>query len=113
MASSKTESKSRSSRSAGLFSKALDLAAAAGLFLGEIKSSILEHWDWVLRRVEYIFIVYLWISAGIFLLTLGLFDLLIDKAGIPRGVVFSLGGFFVTLIAVIFLQAAKIKKYKR
>lgn len=113
MAGSKGGLKTTPHPGRGFFGKAADFAAAAGLFLAEIRNSILEHWDWALRRVEYLFIVYLWISAGLFILTLGLFDLLIDQAGIPRGVVFSLGGAFISLIAVIFLQASKIKKLRR
>jgi fucose permease len=59
------------------------------------------------------FVIYLWISIGAIFIILGVFDLLIDRLGVPRGVVFSLGGILISLIAVIFLQAAKIKKTRR
>ncbi len=90
--------------------KAFDFLAAIRIFFTEIKESILQHWDWFLRRVEYLFVVYLWISVGILLMVLGIFDLLIDFCRISRGVVFSLGGLLILLVAVIFLQAAKMKR---
>ncbi len=90
--------------------KAFDFLTAIRLFFAEIKESFARHWDWFLRRVEYLFVVYLWISVGILLMILGIFDLLIDFYRIPRGVVFSFGGLLILLVAVIFLQAAKMKK---
>ena len=72
--------------------KAFDAVAAVRMFFTEIKESIAEHWDWLLRRVEYLFVVYMWISAGIFLMVLGIFDLIIEYGRVPKGVVYSIGG---------------------
>ena len=93
--------------------KLIDLLAAVRLFFGETRQNFLEHLDWLLRRVEYLLMVYLWVSAGMFLLILGVFFLVIDFGHVERGIVFSIGGALIFLTAVIFLQAAKIKKFKR
>jgi len=91
--------------------KIFNLLAAARLFFGELRGSVLEKADGFLRRVQFLFIVYLWISIGLIFLILGVFDLLIDDLRVSRGVVFSLGGVLISLVSVIFLQTAKMKKH--
>ena len=113
MASKKTSPENETSFFSTAAGKAFDLLAALRLFFTEVRQNFLERWDWFLRRVEYLLMVYLWISAGLFLVVLGCFFLLIDYAQVPRGAVFSIGGLLIFLTAVIFLQAAKIKKFKR
>jgi len=93
--------------------KAFDMVSAVRLFFTEIKESMAEHWDWFLRRVEYLFIVYLWVSVGLLLMLLGIFDLLIEFGHVPKGEVFSIGGLLIFLVSIIFLQAAKIKKRRK
>jgi hypothetical protein len=97
----------------GSAAKAFDFWASIRLFFSGMKESIAEGLDMLLRRVEYLFLVYLWVSAGLLLMVLGIFDLLVDFGKVPRGVVFSLGGLFIVLVATIFLQAAKIKKRRK
>ncbi len=113
MPQKKNEPPSESSLLSSATARLVDLLAAFRLFFVEMRQNITEHADWLLRRVEYLFIVYLWVSAGLFLMTLGLFFLAIDYGQVSRGIVFSVGGALIFLIAVIFLQTAKIKKYKR
>jgi hypothetical protein len=113
MASKKNDPEKDGSFVSSTAGKAFDILSALRLFFVEIRQNFLERWDFFLRRVEYLLMVYLWISAGMLLGILGIFYLLIDYAQAPRGVVFSLGGLIILLTAVIFLQAAKIKKSKR
>jgi hypothetical protein len=112
MAPPRNESTEKNSSAGSVFSKIFETIAAVKLFFGEMRNSVLENVDWFLRRVEYLFIVYLWISVGVLFLVLGIFDLVIDLGRVPRGVVFSIGGVIIFLTAVIFSQAAKIKKKK-
>ncbi len=93
--------------------KIFDFLAAIKLLAGDVRVSIQEKADGFLRRVQYLFVVYLWISIGLVFLILGLFDILIDQWGVPRGVVFSLGGVLISLVSVIFLQTAKVKKHRK
>ena len=90
--------------------KIFDILAAIKLFFGDARVSLLEKADVYLRRVRYLFVVYIWISIGLVFLILGIFDFLIDHWGVPRGVIFSLGGILISLVSVIFLQTAKMKK---
>ena len=94
-------------------SKVFDLVAALRFFFTEVRQNMREHLDRLLRRAEYLLVVYLWVSSGLLLLTLGVFYLLIDYAHVPRGIVFSTGGLVVFLTAVILLQSAKLHKLKR
>jgi|SRR5581483_8806057 len=104
------EPKSKESPFGAVIERIIDLIAGFQLFFQEAKHSVQSHLDWFLRRIEYIFMVYLWVSIGLVFLILGAFDLVIDLGGVPRGWVFSIGGLFIFLIAIVFLQAAKIKK---
>jgi hypothetical protein len=94
----------------GLFATLVDILAAVRLFFGELKESLAELADGALRRVLVLFTLYLWVSVGVLLMLVGVFDLLIDQAGLPRGVVYSLGGLLVSLVAVICLQALRAGK---
>ena len=91
--------------------KIFEFLSAIRLFFGEIRESVLEKADGLLRRAQYLFMVYLWISIGLIFLMIGIFDLLIDELRVSRGVVFSLGGVLISLVSVIFLQTAKMKKH--
>lgn len=113
MADSKNEKERTRSGWGQATAKALDVLAGIRMFFTEIKDSIAEHLDGILRRIEYLFLVYLWVSVGLLLMILGVFDLLIEFCRIPRGIVFSLGGLLIFLVAVIFLQAARIKKSRK
>lgn len=98
---------------AGLFSRLVDILATVKFFLGEVRDTILDNVDKAVRRTLILFTLYLWVSIGAVLALVGVFDLLIDQAGVPRGVVFSLGGLLVSLVAVICLQALRVGKRKR
>ena len=113
MTDSKKTSETSSSGWGQAAAKAFDAVAAVRMFIKEIKDSITEHWDWLLRRVEYLFVVYMWISVGILLMILGVFDLIINYGRVPKGVVYSIGGLLIFLVAIIFLQAAKMKRWKK
>jgi uncharacterized protein involved in response to NO len=102
-----TEGVREKEKSSGTFAKLVDILAAVRLFFGELKGSLLEHAEGAVRRVQVLFVLYLWISAGVLLMLLGVFDLLIVQAGLPKGVVFSVGGLVVSLVAVIALQAMR------
>lgn len=108
------EKKNSSPKNSSLFTSAVSTAAevmeTVVLFFREIKKNLQSQVDWLLRRAEYIFVVYLWVSTGMLFLILGVFYLLIDYGHFSRGIVFSIGGCLVLLISIIFLQAAKIKK---
>ena len=51
-------------------------------------------------------LLHAWVSAGIFLALVGLFYLLIDSAGISRGLVFSVGGAIIALLSLLILHFA-------
>jgi hypothetical protein len=108
------EKKNPSPKSFSLFSSAVSTAAevveTVVLFFHELKKTLQSQADWFLRRAEYIFVVYLWVSTGMLFLILGVFYLMIDFGHFSRGIVFSIGGCLVLLISIIFLQAAKIRK---
>jgi hypothetical protein len=94
-------------------SKLLEVLAAFRLMIGEVQ----DHWDnqveRFLRRVEFLFILYLWISIGALFMVLGLFEMLTDLAKIPRPWVFSVGGLLIVLTAVIVLQSTRLKRSKK
>jgi hypothetical protein len=98
---------------ASILSKLLELFSNLRLFLNEVRQNFLEYGDRLLRRLEYLFFIYLWVSIGLLLLVLGLFFMIIDYAQVSRGIVFTIGGAIIFLTALIFLQTAKIKKYKK
>jgi len=112
MAKSK-EGKGTPTEGPGLFAKLVDILAAVRLFFGELKGSLAELADGALRRVLVLFTLYLWVSVGAVLMLVGLFDLLIDQAGLPRGVVYSLGGLLVCLVSVIGLQSMRVGRGKK
>jgi hypothetical protein len=108
------EKKNPSSEDRSLLSSLLKAAAEAvgtiSLFFNELKRTLQSQADWLLRRAEYVFVVYLWISTGVLFLILGVFYLMIDWGHFPRGMVFSVGGLLILLISIILLQAAKIRR---
>lgn len=108
------EKKNRSSKDSSLLSSLIQAAAeavgAVTLFFQEIKKNVQSQADWLIRRAEITFVLYLWISTGALFLILGAFFLMIDLGHFPRGAVFSIGGFLILLISIIVLQAAKIRR---
>jgi len=97
----------------GTFAKVVDILAAVRLFFAELRESILERVDGALRRTLILLTLYLWVSVGVVLMLVGLFDLLIDQAGLPRGVVYSLGGLLVCLVSVIALQSMRVGRGRK
>ena len=108
-----TDTKTSSNKgSSGLFRdfiKAFNWGAAARLFFGELKQSLQNQVDHFLCRLEYLFVLYLWVSIGLLLLIIGFFNLVADYTKVPMGVVFSIGGLVIFLAAFILLQAARMK----
>lgn len=108
------EKKNRSPKDSSLLSSLLKAMAEAmgtvSLLLQEIKKTLQGQADWLIRRTETTFVIYLWVSTGALFLILGIFFLMIDLGHFPRGAVFSIGGFLILLISIIVLQAAKIRR---
>ena len=109
MADTKTSSDKSSSGLVRAFLKAFNWGAAARVFFGELKQSLQSQVDHFLCRLEYLFVLYLWVSIGLLLLIIGLFNLVADYTKVPMGVVFSIGGLVIFLAAFILLQAARMK----
>jgi Na+/proline symporter len=59
------------------------------------------------QRILKLLVAYLGTLAGLFFMILGVFYLLIDFAGVPRGVVFTTGGLIVLLFSVLVILANK------
>jgi hypothetical protein len=93
----------------GVFAKVVDILAAIRLFFGEVRHSLVAHADSALRRVQVLFMLYLWVSVGLVLMLLGAFQWAVDL-GLPRGPVFLSGGLLVTLVSIIALQAMRTGK---
>lgn len=93
--------------------KAFDLLAALSLFFGEVRETLADGLDHFLRRTAYLLILDLWVSVGLLLMVLGVFDLAIDYGQVPRGVVYSIGGLVVLLVASLLLMSTRIKRYKK
>ncbi len=103
----KTESASKKTESflSGWVDKAwkLGLQPVLETFLRQMEDRV-ERWE---RRVLTLAVAYLGIFAGLFFLVLGIFFLLVDYCGLPRGVVFAAGGFLIVLISFVYLQGGK------
>ena len=103
----KTESTSKKSES--LLSGWVDKAWKLGLqpvmdnFLRQMEDRV-EQWE---RRILALAAAYLGIFAGLVFLVLGVFFIFMDYLGIPRGVVFTAGGFLIALISFVYLQGGK------
>ncbi|HVM33350.1 MAG TPA: hypothetical protein VMU88_09475 [bacterium] len=65
-----------------------------------------ERWEAWERRMLGLLVAYLSLFAGLFFLSLGVFFLLVDYAGIPRGVVFAGGGCVILLVSFVYLKAS-------
>jgi hypothetical protein len=103
----KTASTSKKSESfiSGWVDKAwkLGLQPVVETFLRQMEDRV-EQWE---RRILALAVAYLGIFAGLFFLVLGIFFLLVDYCGVPRGVVFTAGGFLIVLISFVYLQGNK------
>jgi hypothetical protein len=109
MADTKTSSEKNTSGLFRAFMKAFNWGAAARLFFTDLKQSLQNQVDHFLCRLEYLFVLYLWVSIGLIFLIIGLFNLVADYAKVSAGVVFSIGGLVIFLAAFILLQAARMK----
>jgi hypothetical protein len=96
-----------------LGSKVIDLLTALRLVFVEVRDHLDDQVEFFLRRVEMLFFIYLWVSVGALFMVLGLFDLLIQYAGIPKPWVFSVGGLLILLSSVIFLQSSRLRRKHR
>ena len=94
-------------------SKILEVLATLRLFIGEVQAHFDDQVDLFLRRVELLFILYLWISVGALFMVLGIFDLLIEYAKIPQPWVFTVGGLLILLTAVVFLQTSRLRRLRK
>ncbi len=97
----------------GSFFKFFDRVAAIRSFFEKTAEKLWDRIEAMIRQTEYLFVVYLWISVGVVLSVIGLFDLLEEWLKVPRGVVYLMGGLGISLVSMILLQTAKIKKMKR
>ena len=96
-----------------VFGKLLELFVGLRSLLSNIKNNIVGQAESFIRRTVYFILAAVTAFIGMLFMILGLFFLIIDYAQVSRGVVFSVGGLVVFLVAVIFMQAAKIRKLKR
>ncbi len=59
------------------------------------------------RRLLKLVVLYLLTFASLVFLLLGIFFIVIDSAGVSRGIVFAVGGLIVLLVTVILIQSMK------
>lgn len=65
-----------------------------------------EAWE---RRALGLMVAYLSLFAGFFFLALGVFFLLVDELGLPRGWVFTGGGSVILLVSLVYVKASSHK----
>ena len=93
-------------------SKILGMLGSLLAVFSEARETFRKGFDRFLRRVEYLFLIYLWVSVGMVFLLLGGFFLVIDAGWASRGTVFFIGGLLVFLVSMVLLQTATIRKEK-
>jgi len=76
-------------------------------FLGYVADIIEHRAEKMERRLLGLAVLYLLMFASIVFLLLGIFFLIIDFAGLSRGVVFTAGGLLVLLVTVMLIRSGK------
>jgi hypothetical protein len=89
-----------------LAGKALEFLGLGSEIFSQVERSAERRASAFAARLGLRFLLHAWISAGIFLGLMGLFYLLIDLAGISRGLVFSVGGTLIALLSFLLLHFA-------
>jgi len=108
MADTKTNDRSTTASTvSNLFKKLLMVLGGSRQFLEYLIGLVEVRQERFQRRVMQLFTLYMGMFSGLFLLVLGIFFILMDYSGVPRGVVFSVGGLLVFLISVILIQVNK------
>lgn len=90
-----------------LLFKGLDLITAGSQALSDLADNAQKRAAALAVKLALVMLLLLWVSTGILLALLGLFYLLIDQAGIPRGMVFGAGGVILSLVCLLLLKFAK------
>lgn len=90
----------------GLAAKAFELFGMGAEVFSKLGRSAEKRASAFAARLGLRLMLHAWVAAGLFLALLGLFYLLIDSAGIPRGLVFSVGGAIIALLALLILHFA-------
>lgn len=83
----------------------LGLQPMLELFTRTVEERI-EKWE---RRILALKTAFFCLRAGFLFLVLGLFFLLVDYGGLPRGLVFSAGGFLILLVSWVYLRVGNKK----
>ena len=96
-----------SSFASTLISKMLVFFDLGSQFFFRLRSAAERRAEIFTARLGLRMLLQLWISIGIFMALLGIFDLLIDFAGIPRGLVYLFGGVFIALVALLLAHFVK------
>ncbi|MGH7738860.1 MAG: hypothetical protein ACREL1_01820 [bacterium] len=78
----------------------LGLQPMLELFTRNVEDRI-EKWE---RRLLALVLAFFCLGTGFLFLVLGLFFLLVDYGGLPRGLVFSAGGFLILLVSWVYLR---------
>lgn len=87
--------------------KGVELFGLGSQALGSLARSAEKRAAAVALQLGVLMVLMLWVSVGILLALLGLFFLLIDQAGMPRGMVFGAGGAVLALFSLLLLKLAK------
>jgi uncharacterized membrane protein len=90
-----------------LLLKGIELFTLGGQALSDLADNAQKRAAAIAFKIGVLLILLLWVSVGILLALLGLFFLLIDQAGVPRGLVFGAGGAILALVALLLLKFAK------
>jgi hypothetical protein len=87
-----------------LASRALEALSALGLLFSQARLALERGLESFLRKAELIFVLYLWVSAGLFLALWGILDLLTEFTALPRGAIYLAGGASVSLSALLVIR---------
>lgn len=91
----------------GALVKGVELFGLGGQALSSLVNSAQKKAAAVALRIGVLLVLLLWVSVGLLLALLGLFFMLIDQAGVPRGMVFGAGGAILSLVSLLLLKFAK------
>ena len=109
MEKSKSGGKNFGSMFMSLLNKGIEILSGTVPIIGSLADNLEDRAEKMHKRMLGFAMFYLSLFAGIIFLILGIFFLLVDSAGIPRGVVFSVGGLLVLLVSMLLIQFWKNK----
>jgi len=95
------------SSASGVLETILSIVGATRDLIGELTGKVEGMVDHLAARVIRSLLSALFLFFGAVIVLLGVFFLLIDLGGVPRGVVFTVGGLILVLLAVILLLVGR------